>query len=685
MKKYNRFINREISWLQFNERVLQEASDKATPLLERLKFLGIFSNNLDEFFRVRVATINRMIDFKSKKFRHGGYAPERLIEEINTINEGLQVKFRNVYKKIIKQLEYENIFLVNENELTPEQGTFVYDYFRSKVRPNLFPLMLKNLRSSIILRDKSIYLAVILRKRDSSIPEDYALIKVPTSVIPRYVELPEQGEKRFVIVLDDVIRYCLQDIFKMFDYDEFGAYTVKFTRDAELDIDNDVSKSFMELVSESLKQRKIGQPVRFIYDKDIPEKLLGMIIKTLKISKKDKISEGGRYHNSKDLMNFPSIGKTHLLYPKLDPIPHRDLENQKSLFSILRKKEIMLHFPYQSFQYVIDLIREASIDPNVTSIKMTIYRVANNSNVMNSLISAARNGKRVTVCMEIQARFDEKLNIYWSEKLQEEGVKVIHGVHGLKVHSKLLLIKRKENRSIRYYAYIGTGNFNEQTAKIYADNSLLMSNKKVGEEIDKIFALFEFSYLPFKFNQLIVSPFRQRDFFRNLINKEIEQARRGKKAKIILKLNNLVDEKIIRKLYQASNAGVKIQLIVRGICVLVPGVKGLSENIEAVSIVDKFLEHSRIFYFYHAGEELFYISSADWMARNFDHRIEVSIPIENNEIREELRAMLEIQLADNTKSRIISEEKINQYKSNKGKEIRSQFDFYKYLQAKHQK
>jgi len=679
-KEQKKFINREISWLYFNERVLQEASDLNNPLNERIKFLGIFSNNLDEFFRVRVATLNRMIDLKDKEAIYDEFSPKKVLKEITNIVSEQQKKFNVIYKDILKNLESRNIYIINEKQLNETQGDYVKKYFREKIRPNLFPIMMSNLNNTDSLKDTAIYLAVHMKKKDGSIKDNYALMKVPSSSVSRFLVLPRILENKYIILIDDVIRYCLEDIFLMFDYDTYSAYTIKFTRDAELDLDNDVSKSYIELISEGLKQRKLGRPVRFIYDKDIPIDLLKILSKKFNISSKDIPIAGDRYHNFKDFMSFPNLGSKELEFSATPPLPHKSLVNAKSIFAAIRQKDIMLHYPYHSFQYIIDLLREASIDPYVKSIKMTFYRLARNSNVINSLINAARNGKLVTVYLELQARFDEKANLFWSEKLQEEGVNIIQGIPKLKVHCKLLLIKRKEGNKISYYTNIATGNFNEDTAKIYADDSLLTANEKIGVEAEKVFEMFETKYKPVRFNTLIVSPFSQRNFFIRMINNEMVNAKAGKKARIIIKLNNLVDQAIIKKLYQASNAGVKIRLIIRGICVLKPHVKGLSENIRVISIVDKFLEHSRLFYFYNNGKENMYISSADWMSRNFDYRIEVGCPINDVDIKKELLKMLEIQLNDNTKARIITADNHNEYKKTDSSiVVRSQIDIYNYF------
>jgi polyphosphate kinase len=678
------FINREISWLYFNERVLQEAADISTPLIERIKFLGIFSNNLDEFFRVRVATLKRMSSFDDKVYDYDGFDPVKILKEINESVIRQQREFNRIYKNIASSLEKHNISILNEQQLNSSQGNYVRKYFHDQVRPNLFPLMISNLNDSVKLKDKSIYLAVCLEKKKGKYKEDNALIKVPTDYISRFLILPKTDERTCIMLLDDVIRYCLDDIFSIFDFDTFHAYTIKFTRDAELDIDNDVSKSLMELVSGSLKQRKAGRPVRFIFDKNIPDRLLNLIIKKFNFSRKDDIIWGGRYHNFKDFINFPNIGHDDLKNPEIEALHHKDLPHSKSIFSCIRQKDVMLHFPYQSFDYIIDLLREASIDPKVKSIKMTLYRVAKNSNIVSALVNAARNGKSVTVYLELLARFDEKANIEWSQKLKEEGVKIIQGMPGLKVHAKLILIKRKEKGAIVRYANIGTGNFNEETAKIFADDSLLTCNPNITSDVEKIFAMFQNDYKPEAFKTLLVSPFHMRKVVTAALNKEIREAKAGKKAWVIIKLNNLVDVPIAKKLYQASKAGVKIKLIARGTSILIPGMPSLSENIEAISIVDKYLEHSRVMIFCNGGKEKYYITSADWMKRNFDFRIEVACPIFDPEIQAELKTMLEIQLSDNKKSRWLSFQKMNIYrKTASHKPVRSQIEIYNYLEKIH--
>ncbi len=680
----DKIINREISWLNFNERVLQEAKDTSNPLIERLRFLGIFSNNLDEFFRVRVGTLNRLINLKITNENYK-FNPSEILKQINKINNSFQKEFNKTYDEIKQELEKEDICIINEKQINnKEHVDFVKKYFSQKIRSKIFPLMLDQLIENVLLIDDSIFLAILMKSKHKKIKNNYAMIKIPAS-IPRFVILPELDGKKYIILIDDVIRYCISDIFSMFDYNNYEAYTVKFTKNAELDIDKDISKSFIQIISKSIEQRKIGQTVRFIYDEEMPECLLDILLKRFNISKNDSILKGSRYHNFRDFIDFPDFCNEKLINKYNPPINHRELANAKSIFTVLNKKDIMLTFPYHSFQHVIDLLREASIDPQVTSIKITIYRVAKDSSIINALINAARNGKDVTAFVELQARFDEKANIKWSEKLHEEGVRIIHGISNLKVHSKLILIKRTDNQNKETsYAYIGTGNFNEDTAKTFADNCLLTSDKKVTSEVDKVFELIEIPHKQVRFQKLIVSPFSQRNFFIKKINQEINNVKKGKKGLIIAKLNNLVDETIIKKLYQANNVGVKIKLIIRGICVLIPSKKGLSENIEAISIVDKYLEHARVLYFYNDGNEEYYISSADWMARNFDNRIEVSCQIYDKNIQKELKKMLDLQLKDNTKSRLLNIDKMNTYKDpNSTIKHRAQIDFYNYIRKIH--
>jgi polyphosphate kinase len=674
-------VNRETSWLEFNGRVLQEAADETNPLIERIKFLGIFSNNLDEFYRVRVATLNRMLDYNKKQGESLSFSPKKVLKEINRIDREQQKEFSRIFRSIVHRLGLEGIRIVNERNLSKSQGNYVRRYFNDHVRSHLFPIMLNNLKASSLV-DKSIYLAIRLSSSQNPGKKEHAIIRVPSKPLSRFVILPSTEVSTAIILLDDVMRYCLDEIFLLFGFDIYSAYTFKFTRDAELDIDNDVSKSFIEIMTEGLKQRKVGAPVRFIYDKTMPEDLLEILKRKLDITETDTLTRGGRYHNFKDFVSFPDAGRPDLLYAPVPSLEHRKLPKFESILRTLRDQDIMLHYPYQSFHYIIDLLREASVDPRVKAIKMTLYRVARDSKVVNALINAARNGKAVTVFMELQARFDEEANIYWAEKLQEEGVKLIQGIPGFKVHCKLLLIRRKEGDKNVYYANVGTGNFNEETARVYADDSLLTADPQITADVNAVFHLFESKYNPPKFKSLIVAPFHMRSFFTRMINTEIRNAKAGKPAWCILKLNNLVDDKMVKKLYQASREGVKISILCRGTCTLIPGVKGMSENIEVIGIIDRFLEHSRVFVFANGGEEKYYISSADWMIRNLDNRIEVACPVNDHGLQQELKTMLRIQLRDNTRARLVNNPVTNAYKQ-KGSlpQIRSQLEIYNYLKG----
>jgi polyphosphate kinase len=686
MDKLSRYNNREISWLSFNERVLQEAEDPTVPLFERIRFLGIFSNNLDEFFRVRVAAVRRMLEFgKDDEALLGDITPAELYDQIQETVIQQQQKTQEIYRNIFQEMANENIFMVDEKQLTHEQGVYVRKYFNTKVLPNIVPIMLGKSMKFPYLRDKSVYLTVKLSKTKSPSKFAYALIRVPSRSVSRFLVLPDQGNKKFVILVDDVIRFCLNDIFPIFNFDHFEAYTLKVTRDAELDIDDDISKSYLEKMKISLKKRKVGIPVRLIYDREMPKDLLQFIMKKMKLEGEEKTVAGGRYHNHKDFMNFPEIGKPHLYYQSLPPIPHKDLPAHQSILKKLRQKDVLLHYPYQSFSHFIDFLREAAIDPKVEEIGITIYRVSETSKVVNALLNAIRNGKKVTVVIELQARFDEEANIFWSNKLQEEGARVINGIPGLKIHCKLAWVQRREKNGLRNYAYIGTGNFHEGTARVYGDKGLLTADPEIANEVASMFEFFKHTYTHFNFKQLIVAPFSMRNFFIHKIDQEIANAKKGKKAYMILKMNSLIDQEMIDKLYKASQAGVKIQLIIRGIFGLKTDDPVLSKNIEAISIVDKFLEHTRVFLFANGGKDDIYISSADWMPRNLDRRIEVACPIHSPEIRNELKELLRIQLRDNTKARILDSELSNAYNNPvNGTRYRAQVDYHNYIKKRHQ-
>lgn len=676
-------VNRELSWLSFNDRVLQEAMDPGVPLAERLKFLAIFSSNLDEFFRVRVASARRLHQYQKKHKLKESRQTGHLLNLIQKIVVKQQELFNEIYEDELKpELAKNNIFIVNEKELSQTQKMMVRSYYRTEVLSYLFPVILDHLRDFPFLRDKSIYLAIKMTRSDGSVRPKFALIEVPTEVLNRFFILPRTDENTYIMLLDDVIRISLPEIFSFFDYDQFEAYTIKLTRDAELDIDNDMSESLLTKISKSLKERHKGVPVRFIYDEEMPKDLLDFIIKKNKISK-DGIIPGGRYHNFKDFLDFPTVGPDSFRYKPIQPIPVKRFEKTRALFDEIRQGDVMIHHPYQSFDYVIRFLREAAIDPSVYAIKITLYRVARHSNIVNALINAVKNGKDVTVVMELQARFDEESNLYWTNKLQEAGANLIFGVPNYKIHAKCCVVFRRENNKTVHYAHMSTGNYNGRTARQYSDTGLFTADTRITQDVIKVFSFINnFPRIQYKFSHLLVAPFYMKKEFIKLIEVEIKNAKKGQPAWIMAKMNSLVDEEMIAKLYEASKAGVQIRLIIRGICCLIPGVDGLSENISVISIVDKFLEHSRMFLFCHGGKERIYLSSADWMTRNLDRRIEAAFPILDPVLQKEVIELFEIQWNDNTKARIIDPDQNNEFKPHGLPSIRAQFETYDYLLAK---
>ena len=673
------YIPKEISWLAFNERVLQEARNKDVPLLERVKFLGIYSNNQDEYFRVRVATLKRLAKFGKKAIDILEYDPKDTLNIINKIVLEQRQKFENTYQEILKDLEKEKIYVIDEKQVNSEQAAFISNYLAKKVRPKLMPIMLEQVTTIPDLKDDAIYFAVHLTGKTPG-DEKYAIMQIPSDILPRFINLPAKDNNTCIIYLDDIIRFGLQDVFMLFDFKEIEAYTIKITKDAELDINDDISESYIQNVSESLRKRKWGTPVRFVYDETIPAGFLEMLIKKFNFKKYDTLIPGGRYHNFKDFLKFPKMNKPELYYEPISPIIHRDLKARSQILPIIRQKDILLYFPYHSFTHFIDLLREASIDPAVKSIKITIYRLAENSSVINALINAVKNGKQVTAVLELQARFDEEANIYWGKKMQDEGIRVIYGVPGIKVHAKLFLVERKEDDETIRYACIGTGNFNEDTAKVYTDHLLMTSNQDIAKEVSNVFRFFERNYKHPVNYQLITSPFTMRNRIEQLVENEIENARTGKPAYIILKLNNLVDRQMIEQLYKASNAGVRIILNIRGMFSLVPNIPGQSENIEAIGIVDRFLEHTRIMVFCNDNNEKYFITSADWMTRNIERRVEVTCPVYDKSIQQELRAIIDIQCLDNLKARVWDEELSNTLVNGEmGNTVRSQYEIYQHM------
>ncbi len=683
MPKNIPLINREISWLSFNDRVLQEAADKTVPLVERIHFLAIFSSNLDEFYRVRVATLNRLSNLDTQAKELLGYSPRKTLSQIKDIVVKQERKFNYLFEDdIIKKLAREKIFIINEQQLNVFRGQFVKTYFRDKILSSLVPIMLHRDEFFPELKDRAIYFLVKLTKYKNKEKARYALIEIPTESQNRFLVLPETNGLKFIILLDDIIRYCLDDIFFIFDYDKIEAFSIQLTRDAELDLDKNVSEKFIDALTKSLQKRRKGKPMRLLYDINMPVDMLTYLVAQLDLTT-DGLIPGNRYHNFKDFIKFPNIGGPHLEYPKNAPLPIRDLSTGTSIFAQISRRDYLINLPYQSFDYIIHFLREAAIDPKVKEIHITLYRLAENSSVINALINAAKNGKRVNCLLELKARFDEQANIYWTKRLEEEGVLVNYGILDYKVHSKICLVTRIEKGKNVYYANLATGNFNEKTARLYGDHSLFTANPVITAELVKLFESLQKKVFYRGYKHIVASPLESRQKIYELINQEIKNVKSGKKGYIILKMNSLSDEGVIAKLYEASNAGIPVRLIIRGMCCLVPGVPGYSENIEVTSIIDKYLEHARVWIFGNNGNELIYLTSADLMTRNLDHRVEVGFPILDPNIRHEIRDIINIQLKDNTKAREINKLNNNHYVKNRGKvSHRSQEDIYKYLKYK---
>lgn len=676
-------INREISWLYFNERVLQEAADKTVPLIERLRFLAIFSSNLDEFYRVRVATLNRLVNINSKTKSMLGFNPKKILNEIKNIVVKLERRFDYLYEQeIIKELEAQKIFIINEQQLNVGRGTYVREYFRRHVLPNLVPIMLEgegSLKPFPELKDRRIYFIVKLTFRKKV---KFALVEIPTTVISRFLILPENNGLKFIILLDDIIRYCLDDLFFIFEYDTIDAFSIQLTRDAELDIDANMSEKFVEALMQSLQRRDKGRPMRLLYDNDVSLDALNYLVSRMQLDQ-EALIPGGRYHNFKDFIEFPNVGGPSLEYPPLPQLRVNNLDLGRSIFSQMTQRDYLVSLPYQSFDYIVHFLREAAIDPKVKEINICLYRLAENSSVINALINAAQNGKKVNCLLELKARFDEEANIYWRNRLEEGGVNVNIGVVQYKVHAKICLVSRREKHGLVYYANLATGNFNEKTAKLYCDHSLFTTNPLITGDLKRLFKGLENQVFHRGYKAIITSPLETRQRLHQLIASEIEVAKSGMKGYMILKMNSLSDEEIIEKLYEANNAGVTIQLIVRGMCCLVPGQEGFSERITVRSIVDRYLEHARVWIFGNGGEEKIYLSSADLMTRNIDSRVEVAFPIYDEYIKKEIRDIIDIQLRDNTKAREINQSNNNRYIGAKSKiRHRAQEDSYNYLKYK---
>jgi polyphosphate kinase len=679
-----KFIPRDISWLSFNARVLQEAADSDVPLKERIRFLGIFSNNLDEFFRVRVATLKRMVQYGNKAKMHMEDNPEEILEEIQMTVLNQQSEFNRIWEGILDELAQQKIFLVTEKNLNSEQEYFVSRYYDEEVSPNVIPLMIESIPEFPYLRDKSIYIGVVMWKRESALKRKYAVIEVPTRFNERFILLPSPENEHHIILLEDVIRASLPEIFSYFGYDQYQSHIFKVTRDAEIDIDNDISTTLIQKLEKGLKNRRKGKPVRFVYDKEMDPGLLEYLIRKLNLTKRDNLIPGGRIHNFRHFMEFPNQvfnGQSK----RRRPFEHPLLIDQR-VTDIVLERDIMLHFPYHSFNPVIDLLREAAIDPDVTAIKITCYRVAGNSKVINALINAVRNGKQVTVMLELRARFDEEANLEWKERLEDEGVKVLIGIPNMKVHSKICLIRKRLNDRIIHYGFVSTGNLNEATAKVYADHCLLTSNRAIMSDVNRMFNYIEHYKTGIHFlkacTTIIPSPIFIRKELLKLINLEIKAAKRGRQASIIAKMNSLSDVELINALYTAAKEGVEIKLIIRGIYCMISEHEKFKKPVTSISIIDEYLEHARVWVFHNGGKEKVFISSADWMVRNLDHRVEATCPVFDERLKQELKEILNIQLQDNVKARVLDNNLSNDYVRSDGQNIRSQEETYNFLHNK---
>ncbi len=681
-------IARDISWLSFNARVLQEAADQTVPLRERIRFLGIFSNNLDEFFRVRVATLRRMIQLGNKANMHLENNPQQIIDEIQMTVLNQQGEFNRIWEQVMKELNEQKIFLRTEKELNSEQQEFVRNYFEEEVSTDVIPLMIESIPEFPALRDKSIYLGVVMWKKESALKRKYALIEVPSRTLGRFTILPSPTpDEHHIILLEDIIRFNLPDIFSYFGYDQYQSHIFKVTRDAEIDIDEDISTNIIQKIEKGIKNRRKGKPVRFVYDREMDPGLLEYLVRRLNLSKRDNLIPGGRIHNFRHFMEFPEqVFKEKRLRKKSFDHP---MLTTRRVTDVILEKDVMLHFPYHSFWPLIDIIREAAFDPDVTSIKITCYRLAPQSKIINSLINAVRNGKEVVVMLELRARFEEEANLEWKERLEEEGAKVLVEIPNMKVHSKICLIRKKtkDNNTIMY-GFVSTGNLNEKTAKVYADHCLLTSNQKIMADVNRMFNFLEQPKAGMNFLKdckvIIPSPAIVKKEMLNLIDEEIRQARKKKPAAITLKMNSLSDDDMIAKLYEAARSGVQLKLIVRGIFCMFSEHKKFEKPIRAISIVDEYLEHARVWVFHNKGKEKVFISSADWMLRNLEHRVEATCPIWNEEIQQELKDILNIQLQDNVKARWLDNELSNDYVRTTKKKIRSQVETYNYLFKKTQ-
>ena len=679
-------IAREISWLSFNARILQEANDSTVPLKMRIRFLGIFSNNRDEFFRIRMAALKKMIQFKGKKNKYYlGKNPQKILDQIHVIVLQQQDTFNRIWKKVIVDLKKEKVFLLDDKHLNAKQKVFVRNFFDQEVSSSIFPLFIENMPQLPPFEDENIFLGIVMKKNGGSRDQKFAIIEIPTKNHSRFVFLPSSPGVQNIMLLEDLIRFNLSKIFSHLGYTRFEAHMFKVTKDAEIDLDNDISTTFIQKIEKGLKNRRKANPINFLYDKKMNKGLVKFLIHKLNLSPKDSIIPGGHIRNFRDFMDFPALFPNY--QPRPRPFKHPLLAKSLRVSDVIRQQDVLLHCPYHSFNSIIDLLCEAAMDPDVKSIKITAYRLASNSKICNALINAARNNKQVHVVLELRASFNEKANLEWKTKLEEEGVKVFLGIPNLKVHAKICVIKKQVGHRIDYYGFIGTGNLNEKTALSYTDLFLLTSNRAIMTDINRLFKILEnpekHGWKPGLCKTLLVSPWNMREALSVLINREIKSAKAGKPAKIVLNLNSLSDEQIINKLYEAAAAGVEIKMLIRGVFCAEADQKEFVQPMTAISIVDEYLEHSRIWFFHNGGNEKIYISSADWMERNLDHRIEVALPIRDEAIKDELKHILKIKFSDNVKARLLDQELSNQYNSSEGKKkVRSQVAIYHYLKNK---
>ena len=668
------YVERDVSWMYFNHRILQEAEKEFVPLLERLSFLGIYSNNLDEFFRVRVASLNRMLEHKLDKETEQQI--KKSLKTINKLNESYSKEYTEAVDRVFEELESHKIRLVTEACLNDEQKDFLSQFFYDKLNGSVNPIWLSEIEDLTILEDNRIYLIVEkCEKKDNK--KKYAIVKVPDRIYGRWVKIPSSDGFDNIMYLDDVIRYCLPLVFLGFKESTYRAYSFKFTKDAEMEMDNDADFGTMEKIALGVNSRKKGEAVRVIYDHEMPREMQKKLRERLNTKELDASLAGGRYQNHKDLMSFPDCGHKDLKYEKWTPIMKPEFVSNESILDQIRQKDRFIHVPYHSFNGYIRVLREAAIKPEVKAIKTTLYRLAKDSKVVKALITAARNGKKVTAVVELLARFDEESNIKWSKRMQEEGVNVIFGVEGLKIHSKLLYIESKKGN----IACIGTGNFHEGNAKIYTDYLMMTARPKIVNEVAKVFDFIDRPFSPFRFNELLVSPNSMKNRILRMLDTEIRNAGEGKEAWVKIKINHITDTDMVTKLYQASQAGVKIDIVIRGNCSLVPGLKGLSENIRCVGIIDRYLEHSRILIFANGGKPRFFIGSADWMPRNLLNRIEVLTPVYDEEMQADLMRTISYGMRDSTNGRLIDGKGTDDFVN--GEPFRSQEELYKELKRKY--